>query len=86
MTMTRTRYSNNILNNPVELPEEISEEVQDLLLRLLHKDPNKRLGHINGAKDIKKHPWFYKINWKDIERRRVNPPFPVSGFLMYAFI
>lgn len=51
----------NILNNPVELSEELSEEAQDLILRLLHKDPDKRLGHLNGSKDIKKHPWFDKI-------------------------
>lgn len=43
----------NILQNPVELPEELSEDAQDLLLRLLHKDPKKRLGNKNGAKDIK---------------------------------
>lgn len=68
----------NILHNPVELEEDLSEEVQDLLLRLLQKDPNKRIGHINGAKDIKKHPWFNKIKWKDVERKKTNPPFPVS--------
>lgn len=35
----------NIIMNPVELTEELSEEVQDLILRLLHKNPKKRLGH-----------------------------------------
>jgi serine/threonine protein kinase len=69
---------NNILNNPVELSDELSDEAQDLLLRLLHKDPCKRLGHKNGAKDIKIHPWFKKISWKDVEQKRTFPPFPVS--------
>jgi serine/threonine protein kinase len=69
---------NNILNNPVELSDELSDEAQDLLLRLLHKDPSKRLGHKNGAKDIKIHPWFKKISWKDVEQKRTFPPFPVS--------
>jgi serine/threonine protein kinase len=68
----------NILNNPVELSLELSEEAQDLILRLLYKDPNKRLGNKNGAKDIKKHPWFNKINWKDIEKKKYCPTFPVS--------
>jgi serine/threonine protein kinase len=39
-----------------------SPKLQDLLRKLLCKDPNKRLGHIT-ARDVTDHPWFEKINW-----------------------
>ncbi|CAI2380428.1 unnamed protein product [Moneuplotes crassus] len=67
----------NILENPVELGEELSKEAQDLILRLLQKDPEKRLGNTNGASDIKEHPWFSCLNWKDVAKRRTYPLFPV---------
>ena len=76
----------NILNNPVELAEELSLEVQDLILRLLHKNPEKRLGNRNGAKDIMRHPWFSEIDWKDVERRRTFPPFPVSDYKSHYIV
>lgn len=42
----------------------ISDEALDLIKRLI-VDVDKRLGY-NGAEDIKKHPFFRKINWDDL--------------------
>jgi len=46
------------------------------LIRLLRKDPHKRLGY-NMPKDlvtIKKHRFFRKIDWKALEQRELEPP------------
>lgn len=35
-----------------------------------------RYGNLkNGAEDIKKHRWFYRINFLDIYNRKMKPPF-----------
>lgn len=39
----------------------ISDDALDLIKKLI-VDVDKRLGY-NGAEDIKKHPFFKKINW-----------------------
>jgi hypothetical protein len=41
----------------------MSEDLQDLIIKLLHPDPKKRLGH-NGAEEIKKHKYFKGIYWE----------------------
>jgi len=46
------------------------------LKKLLHKTPSKRLGAVKGASEIKNHPWFKNVNWKDVFDRKVEPPFP----------
>lgn len=33
-------------------------------MRLLERDPQKRLGAQHDAKDIKEHPWFRDIDWQ----------------------
>ena len=55
----------NILNNPIEIPEDTSKECNDLITRLLCKDPTQRIG-FKGSKEIKNHPWFRGINWKHV--------------------
>jgi calcium-dependent protein kinase len=42
----------------------ISKEAQDLILRLLHKDPKKRF----SAKQALQHPWFNLLGIEDIHR------------------
>jgi serine/threonine protein kinase len=50
---------------------EIGDEAKDLLERLIC-DRKMRLG-LNGAWEIKAHPFFHGINWKEIENSA--PPF-----------
>ena len=42
--------------------------------RLLHKDPNGRLGH-SSVDEIKNHPWFEKLNWDAIYNKKIKAPF-----------
>eukprot|EP01018_Ginkgo_biloba_P033061 Gb_17384 [translate_table: standard] len=41
--------------------------LRDLILRLLDKEPEKRLGFCNGANDIKNHLFFKGLNWDAIQ-------------------
>ena len=60
----------------VRFPKTISSEAKDLLSGLLVKDPLRRLG--GGPEDasaVKSHPFFNSINWSDLEKKRITPPF-----------
>lgn len=41
--------------------------LHDLILRLLEKDPRRRLGSINGSSDVKGHVFFAGLRWGSIE-------------------
>jgi len=56
----------NIVNQELELPSYLSKDCKDLLKKLLHKNPSKRLGCVKGASEIKNHTWFKNINWKEV--------------------
>ena len=47
-----------ILRNSPPMPRHFSEEVKDFILRLLIKDPKKRLGGKNGSDEVKSHAFF----------------------------
>lgn len=42
---------------------------------MLKKLPGQRLGHKDGAQEIKSHPWFKDFNFKDLEEKKVKAPF-----------
>lgn len=48
----------------------IHGDAGDLIRRLLVKDRKERLGAENGIQEIKDHPYFNDINWKDVMRRK----------------
>ena len=56
----------------------LSDELKDLLLRLLCKDPESRLGVENGLQDILSHPWFGKVSLKKISEKKIKPPFEID--------
>lgn len=70
------KIQQNILKQKLVLPYFLGPDAKDLLVRLLRKEPNKRLG-ANMPKDlaiIKGHRFFRKIDWKKLEARDVEPP------------
>lgn len=71
----------NILKQPLTFPrigvssaKEYEEmvKVQDLISKLLVKNPKKRLGSLKGSVEIKRHEFFNGVNWALI--RSVRPP------------
>lgn len=64
----------NILKSEVTFPNnnEISRSCKDLIKKLLTKNESKRLGSRMGAADIKRHPFFKKMQWSLL--RNSEPP------------
>ena len=52
------------LNKKIFEKNNLSNESYDFIKKLLEKDPNKRLGALNGINDLKKHPWLLNMDWK----------------------
>lgn len=70
-----------ILQNPLKFPSFLSgTDAEDLLTKLLQKDPSNRLSH---APSIKSHPFFANIDWNKLLDKGYAPPFKptVNGFL-----
>lgn len=52
------------------------QELQDLIRRLLRRNPAHRLGMQRaGAADVKNHPWFAKFDWDAFSRRALPAPY-----------
>jgi len=65
-----------ILQSPIEFPEYPSRYVKDLILKLLNRDYDKRLGCSNdGGKEIQNHPFFEKIDFTKLYHLEIKPPF-----------
>lgn len=71
----------NILKHPLTFPrigvssrKEYEEmvKVEDLIRKLLVKNPKKRIGSLRGSVEIKRHEFFKGVNWALI--RSVRPP------------
>ncbi|XP_010250008.1 PREDICTED: protein kinase PINOID 2-like [Nelumbo nucifera] len=71
----------NIIKQPLTFPRigvsssrELEEimKVQDLISKLLVKNPKKRIGSLKGSVEIKRHEFFKGVNWALI--RSVKPP------------
>ncbi|GAV49343.1 hypothetical protein ZYGR_0N07500 [Zygosaccharomyces rouxii] len=64
----------NILKNEVNFPNsnDIGRSCKDLIKKLLIKNELKRLGSKMGAADIKRHPFFKKVQWSFL--RNQEPP------------
>ncbi|KAJ5095533.1 Serine/threonine-protein kinase psk1 [Penicillium alfredii] len=70
------KLQEKIVKQKLVLPYFLGPDAKDLLIRLLRKDPAKRLGY-HMPKDlttIKKHRFFRKIDWAALERRDLTPP------------
>lgn len=45
-------------------------------MKLLTRDPNRRLGSGKAdAEEIKAHPFFKDVNWDDVVNKRIPPPY-----------
>ncbi|KAH7885322.1 kinase-like domain-containing protein [Phlebopus sp. FC_14] len=75
--MTDKMYQ-KILTDPLVFGPDIGAEAKTILTSLLNRDPSRRLG-VNGAEEIKKHPFFEKhIDFKKLLQKKIQPPFKPS--------
>lgn len=73
---TRQETMNQIVRAKLGMPNNLSSEAQSLLRALFKRNPRNRLGAATGGiEDIKKHIFFATIDWKNLEKRKVRPPF-----------
>jgi serum/glucocorticoid-regulated kinase 2 len=63
-----------ILSDPLRFPEYMDREAKSLLQGLLERNPERRLG-VNGAAEIKAHPFFAQIDWKRLLNKKYAAPF-----------
>ncbi|KAG5648339.1 hypothetical protein DXG03_004911 [Asterophora parasitica] len=64
-----------ILNDPLNFGPEIESEARSVLTGLLTRDPSRRLG-VNGAEEIKRHPFFKNhIDFRRLLAKEIHPPF-----------
>lgn len=56
----------------LSLLKDFSPEVQDLITKLLERNPQNRLG-ANSIEEIKRHPWFNGVDWEHLQDAK--PPF-----------
>ncbi|KAF9643504.1 Pkinase-domain-containing protein [Thelephora ganbajun] len=67
-----------ILHNPLVFGDEISPLARSILTGLLNRDPSQRLG-VNGAEEIKRHPFFAQhIDFERLLQKKIQPPFKPS--------
>ncbi|XP_042165184.1 ribosomal protein S6 kinase alpha-4 isoform X2 [Oncorhynchus tshawytscha] len=73
---SQSEVSKRILRCEPPFPSMIGVVAQDLLRKLLVKDPHKRLGSgPRGAEDIKSHAFFKGLSWSDLAEKKVVSPF-----------
>jgi len=71
----------NMLNGALKLPLYLTEDACDLVMKLMKREAEKRLGAgREGAEEIKRHSWFKSIDWKIVKQRGLEVPKPeISG-------
>jgi len=74
--VNKEKLFENIEKGDLKIPKLFSLELKSLIVELLRRDPDKRLGAKNDAEDIKCHPWFKGVNWDDVYNRKIKPPAP----------
>lgn len=72
-------YYDNVIydgfdNVKLSIPNYISESAKKLIISLLEKDPNKRLGALKDIEDIKNHVFFKGIDWDKVKNKQYKPP------------
>lgn len=78
----RKQMMQDIVEKRIEMKQFFSVEAKSLLQGLLERDSTKRLGSsAEDAMELKRHPWFAKIDWQKLMLKQLDPPFKpyVSG-------
>jgi hypothetical protein len=59
---------------PEQIPKGWSLECADFINKLIMRKPMDRLG-FNGIEEVKNHPWFTTVNWRDYYDKKFKSPF-----------
>lgn len=65
-----------IISGKVNYPETFSHTLEDIISKLLTKNPSKRLGNMKGGiADVMKHKWYGSFDWKGLVNGTIAPPY-----------
>lgn len=70
----KTMYT-SILKDKINFFPHITKNAKDLILKLTQKEPSDRLGANYGFFEIKQHPFFSGVKWKDVYEKKLVPPY-----------
>jgi hypothetical protein len=63
-----------VAGDRIALPKHLSDGAQNLIKRLLIRNPHERLGGSFGASAIINHAWFSGFDWTALRTRRMSAP------------
>lgn len=73
--VNRSIMYRNIVEGDLFIPPDIPETARNLLVALINKDPNSRIGsHEPVPFSIMNHPYFENIQWDDLQRKKIPTP------------
>ncbi|KAJ2745870.1 hypothetical protein GGI20_001816 [Coemansia sp. BCRC 34301] len=76
------KVAKNIAKTKVNYPPYMTPDARDLIVRLLRKKPEQRLGYgANGIDKIKKHRFFRKVDWERLEKDHDSLTPPIVPYL-----
>lgn len=67
-------FGKEISINASHIPNNWNYNVCDFINSLLYRKASQRLGN-SGVSEIKSHPWLSSINWDELVKKELNPPF-----------
>lgn len=57
------------------IPSEVPRKARSLIMKLMQRDPSKRLGAgPEDSEEIKSDPFFEGVDWKEVYERKLSPP------------
>lgn len=59
----------------LRFPPFLSEQCKQLIVALLNRSPEKRLGSLNDLEDIKNHPFYEGFDWEKLMRKEIEVAF-----------
>ncbi|KAI1369531.1 kinase-like domain-containing protein [Xylaria arbuscula] len=66
----------NIAFGKVRFPRDtLSQEGRNFVKGLLNRNPKHRLGAIDDAEELKRHPFFGNVDWESLSKKLITPPF-----------
>lgn len=63
-----------ILYQTVRYPNNITKDFKNLLVALLDKKQEDRLGFTTGVAEVKQHPFFKGVDWEKVLKKQLPPP------------
>ncbi|KAI0489640.1 serine/threonine-protein kinase sck1 [Xylaria cf. heliscus] len=66
----------NIAFGKVRFPRDtLSQEGRNFVKGLLNRNPKHRLGALDDAEELKRHPFFGDVDWTSLSKKLITPPF-----------